>query len=212
MIPELGHLLLYFALGAAIAQGVLPLVGAQRGNVGWMSLGRPLALAQALLVLAAYICLTYSFIYNDFSVLYVASNSNSALPIQYRIAAKNNPKAQLLDLLRTEHPGDAGIVYCLSRASVETTAQYLVDHGIPALPYHAGLNSGVRAWNQARFLREDALVMVATTAFGSSGGAATPSRRLSQSMISRHTGAAPLTPLTPCIGAPLALPTQTPTV
>jgi len=86
--------------------------------------------------------------------------------IQYRIVPKNNPKAQLLDLLRAEHPGDAGIVYCLSRASVETTAQYLVDHGIPALPYHAGLNSGVRAWNQARFLREDGLVMVATIAFG----------------------------------------------
>jgi len=86
--------------------------------------------------------------------------------IQYRIAPKNNPKAQLVDLLRTEHPGDAGIVYCLSRASVETTAQHLVDHGIPALPYHAGLNSGVRAWNQARFLREDGLVMVATIAFG----------------------------------------------
>jgi len=86
--------------------------------------------------------------------------------IQYRIAGKNNPKAQLLDLLRAEHPGDAGIVYCLSRASVETTAKYLVDHGIPALPYHAGLNSGVRAWNQARFLREDGLVMVATIAFG----------------------------------------------
>ena len=86
--------------------------------------------------------------------------------IQYRIVAKSNPKAQLLDLLRTEHAGDAGIVYCLSRASVETTAQYLVDHGIPALAYHAGLNSGVRAWNQARFLREDALVMVATIAFG----------------------------------------------
>jgi ATP-dependent DNA helicase RecQ len=86
--------------------------------------------------------------------------------IQYRIAPKNNPRAQLVDLLRSEHPGDAGIVYCLSRTSVETTAQYLVDHGIPALPYHAGLNSGVRAWNQARFLREDALVMVATIAFG----------------------------------------------
>jgi ATP-dependent DNA helicase RecQ len=86
--------------------------------------------------------------------------------IQYRIAAKNDPKAQLLDLLRAEHPGDAGIVYCLSRASVEKTAQYLVDHGIPALPYHAGLDSGVRAWNQARFLREDGLVMVATIAFG----------------------------------------------
>jgi ATP-dependent DNA helicase RecQ len=86
--------------------------------------------------------------------------------IQYRITAKNNPKAQLLELLRTEHAGDAGIVYCLSRTSVETNAQYLVDHGIPALPYHAGLSSGVRAWNQARFLREDGLVMVATIAFG----------------------------------------------
>jgi ATP-dependent DNA helicase RecQ len=86
--------------------------------------------------------------------------------IQYRIASKNNPRAQLLDLLRTEHAGDAGIVYCLSRTSVETTTQYLVDHGIRALAYHAGLNSGVRAWNQARFLREDGLVMVATIAFG----------------------------------------------
>ncbi|MGV8964804.1 MAG: DNA helicase RecQ [Cellulomonas sp.] len=86
--------------------------------------------------------------------------------IQYRIAAKNNPRAQLLDLLRTEHPGDAGIVYCLSRASVEKTAQYLVDQGIPALPYHAGLDARVRAANQARFLREDGLVMVATIAFG----------------------------------------------
>ncbi|WP_175559179.1 DNA helicase RecQ [Sanguibacter gelidistatuariae] len=86
--------------------------------------------------------------------------------IQYRIAAKNNPKAQLLDLLRTEHPGDAGIVYCLSRKSVEQTAEYLVAQGIPALPYHAGLGAQVRAANQSRFLREDGLVMVATIAFG----------------------------------------------
>ncbi len=86
--------------------------------------------------------------------------------IQYRIAPKDSPRAQLLDLLRTEHPGDAGIVYCLSRASVEKTAQHLVDHGIPALPYHAGLDARVRAANQARFLREDGLVMVATIAFG----------------------------------------------
>ena len=86
--------------------------------------------------------------------------------IQYRIAPKNNPKAQLLELLRAEHPGDAGIVYCLSRASVEKTAQYLVEHGIPALPYHAGLDAGARAANQSRFLREDGLVMVATIAFG----------------------------------------------
>jgi ATP-dependent DNA helicase RecQ len=86
--------------------------------------------------------------------------------IQYRIEPKNEPKKQLLDLLRTEHAGDAGIVYCLSRASVEKTAEFLVQNGIPALPYHAGLDSGVRAANQSRFLREDGLVMVATIAFG----------------------------------------------
>ncbi|MHA6669461.1 DNA helicase RecQ [Homoserinimonas sp. A447] len=86
--------------------------------------------------------------------------------IQYRIVPKDDPKAQLLNLLRTEHDGDAGIVYCLSRASVETTAQYLVDHGIPALPYHAGLDAATRASNQSRFLREDGMIMVATIAFG----------------------------------------------
>jgi ATP-dependent DNA helicase RecQ len=86
--------------------------------------------------------------------------------IQYRIVPKDSPQKQLLDLLRTEHPGDAGIVYCLSRASVEKTADFLVGQGIPALPYHAGLDQQTRARNQARFLREDGLVMVATVAFG----------------------------------------------
>ena len=86
--------------------------------------------------------------------------------IQYRIAAKNAPQQQLLELLRSEHPGDAGIVYCLSRASVEKTADFLVQNGIAALPYHAGLDSRVRAANQSRFLREDGIVMVATIAFG----------------------------------------------
>ncbi|PNE42815.1 MULTISPECIES: DNA helicase RecQ [Streptomyces] len=86
--------------------------------------------------------------------------------IQYRIAAKSEPKRQLLDLLRGEHSGDAGIVYCLSRASVEKTAQFLVDNGIDAVPYHAGLDARVRAENQARFLREDGVVVVATIAFG----------------------------------------------
>jgi ATP-dependent DNA helicase RecQ len=86
--------------------------------------------------------------------------------IQYRIEPKREPKRQLLTLLRTEHPGDAGIVYCLSRASVEKTAAFLVENGIEALPYHAGLGAGVRAANQARFLREDGVVMVATIAFG----------------------------------------------
>ncbi|MBN9239481.1 MAG: ATP-dependent DNA helicase RecQ [Micrococcales bacterium 70-64] len=86
--------------------------------------------------------------------------------IQYRIESKAQPLQQLLSLLRTEHAGDAGIVYCLSRASVEKTAEFLRDNGIPALPYHAGLDTAVRASNQSRFLREDGMVMVATIAFG----------------------------------------------
>ena len=86
--------------------------------------------------------------------------------IQYRIEPKNQPMQQLLTLIRSEHPGDAGIVYCLSRASVEKTAEFLVENGIPALPYHAGLHPSVRQNNQSRFLREDGVVMVATIAFG----------------------------------------------
>jgi ATP-dependent DNA helicase RecQ len=86
--------------------------------------------------------------------------------IQYRIVPKNEPRKQLLELLRTEHRGDAGIVYCLSRASVDKTAEFLVQNGIAALPYHAGLDAATRAGNQKRFLREDGLVMVATIAFG----------------------------------------------
>jgi ATP-dependent DNA helicase RecQ len=86
--------------------------------------------------------------------------------IQYRIEPKNQPLQQLLTLIRSEHAGDAGIVYCLSRASVEKTAEFLVEQGILALPYHAGLDASIRQRNQARFLREDGVVMVATIAFG----------------------------------------------
>jgi ATP-dependent DNA helicase RecQ len=86
--------------------------------------------------------------------------------IQYRIVGKNSPSKQLLDFLRSEHKGDAGIVYCLSRASVEKTAEFLSDNGIPAVPYHAGLDAKLRAKNQSRFLREDGLIVAATIAFG----------------------------------------------
>ncbi|MFD4372881.1 DNA helicase RecQ [Streptomyces sp. NPDC058486] len=86
--------------------------------------------------------------------------------IQYRIAGKNNPTRQLLDLIRTEHAGDAGVVYCLSRSSVEKTAAFLAENGVDAIPYHAGMDGATRAANQARFLREDGVVVVATIAFG----------------------------------------------
>jgi ATP-dependent DNA helicase RecQ len=86
--------------------------------------------------------------------------------IQYRIVPKADPKKQLLSFLREEHAGDAGIVYCLSRKSVDTTAEFLSRNGIEAVPYHAGLDAGTRARHQSRFLREEGLVVVATIAFG----------------------------------------------
>jgi ATP-dependent DNA helicase RecQ len=86
--------------------------------------------------------------------------------IRYRIEPKQQPISQLVQLIRAEHEGDAGIVYCLSRASVEKTAEALVREGITALPYHAGLPAEVRSANQATFLRQDGVVMVATIAFG----------------------------------------------
>ncbi|MET9774323.1 DNA helicase RecQ [Streptomyces sp. NPDC006367] len=86
--------------------------------------------------------------------------------IQYRIVPKSDPRKQLLGFLREEHAGDAGIVYCLSRNSVEKTAEFLTRNGIEAVPYHAGLDAGTRAAHQSRFLREEGLVVVATIAFG----------------------------------------------
>ena len=75
-------------------------------------------------------------------------------------------RRQLLDFIRDEHAGEAGIVYCLSRKKVEETAEFLVEQGVQALPYHAGMDTVKRAAHQSRFLREDGLVMVATIAFG----------------------------------------------
>ena len=86
--------------------------------------------------------------------------------IRYVIVEKDEPRQQLLRLLRDEHEGDAGIVYCQSRKKVEETATWLSGEGITALPYHAGLDAGVRRRHQDRFLRDEGVVMVATIAFG----------------------------------------------
>ena len=85
--------------------------------------------------------------------------------IAYAVQVKTDARAQLLKFLQA-HRGDAGIVYCLSRNKTETTADWLCTQGFDALPYHAGLDADVRAENQARFLREDGVVIVATIAFG----------------------------------------------
>jgi len=87
MIPELGHFALILALLLAALLGTLPLVGAHRGIPAWTALARPLAAGQFLFIAFAFGCLVYSFVNNDFSVLNVATNSNSQLPVQYRVAA-----------------------------------------------------------------------------------------------------------------------------
>ena len=86
--------------------------------------------------------------------------------IRYRIALKTNPRQQLLQFLKNEHRNDAGIIYCLSRRKTEETATWLSQQGFEALPYHAGLDSETRAKNQARFLNEESIIIVATIAFG----------------------------------------------
>ena len=86
--------------------------------------------------------------------------------IRYRIVEKTDARRQLLDFIAGEHAGQAGIVYCASRAKVDEVARWLSAQGIEALPYHAGLDNATRSAHQARFLREDGLVMVATIAFG----------------------------------------------
>ena len=87
MIPELGQFALIIALCIALVQGVLPIVGAARGEVTWMNVARPAAQGQFVFVVIAFGCLAYSFVNNDFSVLNVVNNSNSSLPWYYRFAA-----------------------------------------------------------------------------------------------------------------------------
>ena len=87
MAPELGNFALILTLCIALAQGILPLIGAARGNAAWMAVARPAAQGQLLFVAFAFGCLTYAFVTNDFSVTYVAQHSNSRLPLEYRVAA-----------------------------------------------------------------------------------------------------------------------------
>ncbi len=86
--------------------------------------------------------------------------------IRYRIVQKQNSREQLIDFIRAEHSGDAGIVYCLSRKKVDATAEWLRTKGVNALPYHAGMDSDSRYKHQHQFLMEEGLVIVATIAFG----------------------------------------------
>ena len=87
MIPEIGHFSLILALLVSLVLGSFPIIGAARGNTVWMGLAKPLAGVQFFLIAFAFLCLVYAFAFMDYSVLYVANNSNSKLPLQFRIAA-----------------------------------------------------------------------------------------------------------------------------
>ena len=96
----------------------------------------------------------------------VFSSSFDRPNIRYQVTLKDSAKEQLLDFLLKNHPAEAGIVYCLSRKKVDETAAWLSSKGVPALPYHAGLDAATRRSHQERFIREEGLVMAATIAFG----------------------------------------------
>jgi len=86
--------------------------------------------------------------------------------IHYAVAAKDEPRQQLLRYLRERHPADSGLVYCQTRDRVEKTAEFLVKHGFPGVPYHAGLDAETRRRHQGLFERQEHVVLVATVAFG----------------------------------------------
>ncbi|MDO5640552.1 MAG: DNA helicase RecQ [Neisseria sp.] len=86
--------------------------------------------------------------------------------IYYQVIEKNNGKKQLLDFIQKQMAGQSGIVYCLSRKKVEDTAAFLREHGLDAIPYHAGLSMDTREANQRRFTQDDNVIVVATVAFG----------------------------------------------
>ncbi len=85
--------------------------------------------------------------------------------IRYRVELRQHERKQVMNFLR-EHPGDSGIIYCLSRKKTEAVAEWLLGEGFTALAYHAGMNQALRRKNQRRFLQEDGVIMVATIAFG----------------------------------------------
>ncbi len=96
----------------------------------------------------------------------VYTNSFDRPNITYTISEAQNGRDKLWKFIKDNHPNDAGIVYCLSRKKVESTAEWLSKQGVIALPYHAGLSANIRAHNQQRFLREEGIIIVATIAFG----------------------------------------------
>ena len=149
MIPELGHFALILSLLVAAVLGVLPLAGIQRGNAAWVALARPAAQVQFLLIAAAFGCLTWAFHANDFSVAYVAQNSNSLLPTMYRLSAVWGGHEGSLLLWVLMLAGWTLAVALFSRQLPETMVARVL--GVPASPVMAQVSSrAARPWRDTR--------------------------------------------------------------
>ncbi|HEY0844118.1 MAG TPA: heme lyase CcmF/NrfE family subunit [Noviherbaspirillum sp.] len=140
MIPELGNFALMIALGVALAQGILPIAGSFNGNQRWMALARPAAAGQFMLVTVAFACLVYAFVTNDFSVQNVASNSNSKLPVYYRVAASwGSHEGSLLLWIYMLTAWSFAVAIFSKQLPDETVARVLGTLGLIAVGFYAFL-------------------------------------------------------------------------
>src|SRR5664279_5692329 len=169
LMPTGGGKSLCYQLPSLLRKGcgivVSPLIALMRDQVaGLHEAGVRAAVLNSTLSFEEASAVEARLLAGDLDLLYVASFDRPN--IRYEIGDKQNAPAQLKAFIAERHAGDAGIVYCLSRAKVEDTAAALTKAGIEALPYHAGLDARVRERNQDRFINEDGVVIVATIAFG----------------------------------------------
>lgn len=140
MIPELGNFAIMLALCVALAQGILPIAGTFKGNQSWMDLARPAATGQFVLVTFAFGCLIYAFVTNDFSVTYVAQNSNSKLPVYYRIAgAWGGHEGSLLLWIQMLTVWSLGVALFSRQLPDETVARVLGVLGLISVGFYAFL-------------------------------------------------------------------------
>ena len=136
MIPEIGHFALILCLALSIVQGVVPLIGAAKGNRALMAVARPAAIANALFGTIAFGCLAYSFYVSDFSVLNVANNSNSMLPWYYKVAATwGSHEGSILFWVVTLGWWSAAVAFSAKKLPAEMTARVTGVMGLVAMGF-----------------------------------------------------------------------------
>lgn len=151
MIPEIGNFAVMLALCLALVQGTLPIIGSLRGNRHWMAIARPAAYGQFAFITLAFLCLVYSFVSNDFSVAYVASHSNSTLPVHYRVsAAWGGHEGSLLLWTQMLVLWTLGVALFSRQLPQETVARVLGVVGLYASNCHS--SSGIINFERSAFL------------------------------------------------------------